>query len=61
MEDGFIAAPEAGVSVETWKQQHVHRCIHVKTDKCISCDTYNNIVMTTCYVRQAPVAVNCSP
>ena len=23
MEDGFLAAPEAGVSVETWKQQHV--------------------------------------
>ena len=27
MEDGFLAAPEDGVSVETWKQQHVHRHI----------------------------------
>ena len=39
IEDGFLAAPEAGVSVETWMQQHVHRRTHVKTDKCISCDT----------------------
>ena len=23
MEDGFLAAPEGGVSVETWRQQHV--------------------------------------
>ena len=38
MVDGFLAAPEAGVSVETWKQQHIHRRTHVKTDKC-TCDT----------------------
>ena len=39
MEDGFLAPPEASVSMETWKQQHVHRHTHVKTDKCISCET----------------------
>ena len=37
MEDGFLAAPEGGVPVETWKQQHVNSDVHMM--KCSFCDT----------------------
>jgi len=32
MEDGFLAALQGGMSVETWKQ-HVHKHTHAKTDE----------------------------
>ena len=43
MEDGFLAAPEAGVSVETWKQKSCHA--HKSEQFTVSYSIYNDIVL----------------